>query len=388
MVLRRVQLLSSSSVNDMTDYTSPPGDFRYIQGHADQHHHTVHGTESSQEKYAHTPPATSADLAFPPWLMDMPHYTGSLTRTSSLSGSEYISTPPAYTEPSMYHLMDQALPHPANYMARNSQYVNGNQELHWQPHFSGGGADSSQQPLAQFAQSVWQPSDYAAPSFPSAMEYYPSPPLDNTPASFSPSGSAYHPPQQSSDKITVKPSETNSSEFDSDSEDSSDESGSSYSQRSGSRLNSGSHQRNSTVAPVLKLGRWSTIGDPYSHPPQRHYVCLIAAKSGERDRRCHQRFARPEHLRRHTNTVHSNLRPHCCKVPNCERAFSRSDNLRDHYWTHIERGGRTGKNDKMSILELREILGRGEKRLFKKLKKKLAEQQIKQVEQVKVRSKL
>jgi hypothetical protein len=384
MVLRRVQLLSSNSANDMTDYTFPSGVFRCVQGHADQYPHPIQGIDSSQDNYAHTPPATSAELAFPPWLMDMPHYTGSLSRTSSLSGSEYISTPPAYTESShMYHLMDQALPHPANYMARDSQYSN--QELHWQPHLSSGGAHSSQQPLSRFAQSAWQPSDYTAPTFPSHMDYYASPHLDNTPTLLSPSGSACDLRQQSFDEATVKPSETNSSEFDSDSEDSSDESSSSYSQRSGSRLDSGSHQRNPTVAPVLRLGRWSTIGDPYSHPPQRHYVCLIAAKSGERDRRCNRRFARPEHLRRHTNTVHSPLRPHCCKVPNCGKAFSRSDNLRDHYWTHIERGGRTGKNDKMSILELREILGRGEKRLFKKLKKRLADEQFKQA---KVRSKL
>jgi hypothetical protein len=398
MVLRRNQLLSSNSFNDMTDYVPPSGGFGYAQGHTNQHAQTTNGIECSQENYTHTPPTTSADLAFPPWLMDMSHHTGSLSRTSSLNGSEYISTPPAYTEPSpMYHLVDQALPHSANYMASDCQYVIGNQELHWQPHLCGSGVHSSQQLRPQFAPSVWQTSDYVTPSFPSPMEYYTSPHLGETPASFSQAGSAYSPSQQSSDEATVKPSETNSSEFDSDSEVSSDESSSSYIQRNGSRSNSRSHQRNSAVATVLRLGRWSTIEDPYIHPPQRLYVCRIGANSGERDRRCDKRFARPEHLRRHEITVHSDYRPHCCKVPSCNKAFSRSDNLRDHYWTHIERGGRIGKNDKMSILELREILGRGEKRLFKKLKKRLTDwqikqrlndRQIKQTTRMRVRSKL
>ncbi|CAN9120598.1 unnamed protein product [Alternaria alternata] len=58
--------------------------------------------------------------------------------------------------------------------------------------------------------------------------------------------------------------------------------------------------------------------------------------------------------------------------------FSRGDNLRDHYWTHLQRGGRNGKNDKMSLPELKAFLGPKEKLLVKRLKTKLHNTQIKQ----------
>ncbi|KAI0604604.1 hypothetical protein TUN205_11149 [Pyrenophora tritici-repentis] len=51
--------------------------------------------------------------------------------------------------------------------------------------------------------------------------------------------------------------------------------------------------------------------------------------------------------------------------------FSRGDNLREHYWTHVERGGRGGKNRKMGFPELKAILGPKEKQLAKRLKRKL-----------------
>ncbi|OAL07186.1 hypothetical protein IQ06DRAFT_8433 [Phaeosphaeriaceae sp. SRC1lsM3a] len=84
---------------------------------------------------------------------------------------------------------------------------------------------------------------------------------------------------------------------------------------------------------------------------------------------CDRRFVRPEHFRRHLRTVHGDQRDYHCKV--CRRAFSRSDNLKDHYWTHVKRGGRRGKNKKYSIEELRAILGSKEKALIRKLKAKL-----------------
>jgi hypothetical protein len=47
----------------------------------------------------------------------------------------------------------------------------------------------------------------------------------------------------------------------------------------------------------------------------------------------------------------------------------------------VERGGRIGKNDKMSLGTLIKILGPKEKKLFKKLEKRLAEEKMKQKEQ-------
>jgi hypothetical protein len=63
----------------------------------------------------------------------------------------------------------------------------------------------------------------------------------------------------------------------------------------------------------------------------------------------------------------------------CPRLFSRGDNLRDHYWTHVNRGGRAGKNIKMSLTELKTILGPKEKLLVKRLKMKLHNNQAKQI---------
>ncbi|CAN9470822.1 unnamed protein product [Alternaria alternata] len=50
----------------------------------------------------------------------------------------------------------------------------------------------------------------------------------------------------------------------------------------------------------------------------------------------------------------------------------------NHYWTHLQRGGRNGKNDKMSLPELKAFLGPKEKLLVKRLKMKLHNTQIKQ----------
>jgi hypothetical protein len=94
---------------------------------------------------------------------------------------------------------------------------------------------------------------------------------------------------------------------------------------------------------------------------------------------CSQRFVRPEHLRRHVKTVHGNERLYICKVPDCLRPFSRGDNLREHYWTHLKRGGRAGKNRKMDFPELKAILGSKERKLAKRLREKLSKQRGKQM---------
>jgi hypothetical protein len=52
------------------------------------------------------------------------------------------------------------------------------------------------------------------------------------------------------------------------------------------------------------------------------------------------------------------------------KRFSRGDNLRDHYWTHLSRGGRAGVNKKMTLEELKVILGPKEKKLIRRLREK------------------
>jgi hypothetical protein len=374
--MREVQLPNSTSFDSMTNYTQSSGVFRYAHGHTDHQSYVSHEVESSHENYVHTPGSTDVDLTFSPWLMDVPTFTSPLSRTPSLSGSEYVSTPPAYSEPSsMYHLMDQALPPSANYLARDSQYVS-NQELGWQSNLSGDGASRSQQHLQQHHIPSWQSYDYVAVSLPPSLGYLAPPYMNNIPSSAQRAVLAYHCKPESADAtvrtsdVSTPPSSSSSNNSDSDSDDSEyEESDSNSGQRKDSRPNSGPHH---SKPHVIKLGPWNSIMGPYSQPSARHYVCPMVEIG------CPRRFARPEHLRRHVNTVHGNKRDHRCKVPKCAtKAFSRSDNLRDHYWSHLERGGRVGKNEKMSLAELKQILGPKEKKLIKKLKKRLAETQSK-----------
>jgi hypothetical protein len=44
--------------------------------------------------------------------------------------------------------------------------------------------------------------------------------------------------------------------------------------------------------------------------------------------------------------------------------------LRDHYWTHLDRGGRKGKNTKYSFAELKNLLSPKEKKLIRRLRQK------------------
>jgi hypothetical protein len=89
-------------------------------------------------------------------------------------------------------------------------------------------------------------------------------------------------------------------------------------------------------------------------------------------------LVRPEHFRRHISTVHSNERCHSCKV--CSKTFSKGDNLRQHYWTHLEREGRAGHSKRMSFADLKEVLGRREGPLLKRLKLRLDLQTAKNME--------
>ncbi|KAH7061812.1 hypothetical protein BKA63DRAFT_195742 [Paraphoma chrysanthemicola] len=85
---------------------------------------------------------------------------------------------------------------------------------------------------------------------------------------------------------------------------------------------------------------------------------------------CGQNFARIEHLRRHVNTVHSDYRI-ACKVPGCTKSFSRSDNLYDHYCTHVDLR-KSGRNRRLSLKEMEGILGSQDRSIFLVLRRRMS----------------
>lgn len=307
------------------------------------------------EMYAQAPAPTTDDSAFAPWLFEVAPYDTPLSRASSYSGSGYVSTPQSLMDidqPSMYHMEGHQAPHSVDYTTRGSGFPN-DLDLAWQHALESGNV--FEQVLAP--STSWPAGDWRGPPLPPINLYNPTTNYGN------------YSTRKSAHPTTRKPlnAEISTVGSVSDSDDSDyDDSGSSYSQRGKS-----SNANDS----VLKLGKWSMI-DPFTQPPQRIYVCPLDAKSGPKGSHCDQRFVRPEHLRRHMKTVHGSLRPHFCKLPGCDKAFSRGDNLRDHYWTHVQRGGRVGKNQKMSLSELKEILGPKEKKLIRKLKEKFHKQRV------------
>ncbi|KAL6706059.1 hypothetical protein ACN47E_006161 [Coniothyrium glycines] len=119
---------------------------------------------------------------------------------------------------------------------------------------------------------------------------------------------------------------------------------------------------------VQRLGKWANDLDNIDILEARHYHCTY---SDCQNKLCNSSFKRPEHLRRHVQTVHSGRRAFACKLPDCNTKFSRGDNLRDHYWTHLNRGGRLGKNKKYTFQELKVMLGPRDKKLIRRLKAKL-----------------
>jgi hypothetical protein len=104
-------------------------------------------------------------------------------------------------------------------------------------------------------------------------------------------------------------------------------------------------------------------------PPCKPFQCLLEAQKPQEKEVCGRSFVRIEHLRRHVSTVHGNSRT-MCKVPRCRKSFSRCDNLYEHYWTHVYLG-RPGRNRKLSLMELEEILGSRDKRIFRILKDRM-----------------
>jgi hypothetical protein len=136
------------------------------------------------------------------------------------------------------------------------------------------------------------------------------------------------------------------------------------------------HRRSRTRTRAMELEKWALRNSIPAALRTKLYECPLKHKQCA-DSPCPKRFERLEHLRRHVRTVHGDERPHTCKV--CSRAFSRGDNLREHYWTHVARDGKVGHNKRMAISQLKTILGPEERRLVRRLRIKLKMRPAKRV---------
>lgn len=65
----------------------------------------------------------------------------------------------------------------------------------------------------------------------------------------------------------------------------------------------------------------------------------VNVKPVYRCQQCPRQFERPEHLERHMR-LHTGERPFKCILDNCDKRFSRYDNMLQHYRCHFERGHR------------------------------------------------
>jgi hypothetical protein len=124
------------------------------------------------------------------------------------------------------------------------------------------------------------------------------------------------------------------------------------------------HAMRSTIQGRGKAGTLST-----PHSSCKHFTCPNKAKDREGGV-CGQSFARIEHLRRHIKSVHGDYNIPC-RVPGCTKGFSRSDNLYDHYCTHVDLG-KPGRNRRLSLRELEEILGSRDRGIFRILRKRMS----------------
>jgi hypothetical protein len=110
---------------------------------------------------------------------------------------------------------------------------------------------------------------------------------------------------------------------------------------------------------------------PVSSIPQKQFECYYSIQVRTESYACKKRFSRPEHLRRHMRTVHSDQKDKICKFPGYKKSFSRADNLQDHYWTHLDKGGRYGYNVQLSLEELERVLCPKEQDVYDRIERRL-----------------
>ena len=106
-------------------------------------------------------------------------------------------------------------------------------------------------------------------------------------------------------------------------------------------------------------------------------MCHLTKREGKSNRVCGKLFRRKEHLTRHMKTasVHNERGYGPCAVFGCGKSSSCRDNLQDHYWTHLHKNGRSGRNKKLSLEELRNILCPDEETLYLRLAQRLRDHQ-------------
>lgn len=106
-------------------------------------------------------------------------------------------------------------------------------------------------------------------------------------------------------------------------------------------------------------------------PDSKRLTCPLMAHSETETRTCNRKFLRQEHLKRHMLTVHVNRRKWPRKLPERHKWFSRADNLREHYWTHLDKGDSPGRNAQRSLEELKKMLCPEETSVCIRLEKRL-----------------
>lgn len=136
-----------------------------------------------------------------------------------------------------------------------------------------------------------------------------------------------------------------------------------YDPQKGARIDQGPVCADRAATPLIHTKNGSAKKNRNAN--QRHRT-----RAGKGCPYCGIAITRIEHYRRHVRTVHENGSKNPCKL--CPKSFNRKDNLRAHYWTHVYRGGRAGRNKKMSLADLQTYVGMDEK-LLKRFSKKLDE---------------
>jgi hypothetical protein len=311
------------------------------------------------------PVSRVAESSLDPWLMDIPGTASPDSSRLSMSPSQGIATPssdgfysPPYPEQLQlpaYQLLEQ--PQPVR--SCSISYPNwASSAENWERTYTENDLWSNQPFVAQ----PWVPNTYDGYVPPNAHHSHAHSSNNALPLfAFSAQMTVPLPEPVQIRGATGSPTveDNNEDGITSDEESDWDDDESDYSQ-SGSSL---TKSKPRTKAPCVRQDRWM-IPTGVIQSETRGYACNMPG--------CTTAFVRPEHLRRHVRSKHSDVKDYRCIVPGCGTSpFSRGDNLRDHYWTHLQRGGRAGKNKKYTMQELKDILGPRERKLIRKLKQKL-----------------